>query len=97
MNKWDEFFGPNAGYALELYERYQQDPASLDASSRAFFDRNPPPPEVLARTPEARFGSGPDPAKVAAAFNLAQAIRCCMPYILMNDSASEPFQPADWA
>jgi len=27
----DEFIGPNAGYVVELYERYQRDPASVPA------------------------------------------------------------------
>lgn len=31
------FFGPNAGYVLELYDQYLADPASLDAETRAFF------------------------------------------------------------
>lgn len=31
------FYGPNAGYVLELYERYQQDPASVDSDTRAIF------------------------------------------------------------
>jgi 2-oxoglutarate dehydrogenase E1 component len=39
MNDLESFYGPNAGYVLELYERYQQDPASIDAETRAFFDR----------------------------------------------------------
>ena len=29
------FYGPNAGYALELYERYREDPDSVDPASRA--------------------------------------------------------------
>src|SRR5262245_7123091 len=33
------FHGPNAGYVLELYERYQRDPQSVDAATRAFFER----------------------------------------------------------
>jgi 2-oxoglutarate dehydrogenase E1 component len=32
------FYGPNAGYVIELYERYLQDPASVDAATRAIFD-----------------------------------------------------------
>ncbi|MBN9387203.1 MAG: 2-oxoglutarate dehydrogenase E1 component [Chloroflexi bacterium] len=39
MNDLESFYGPNAGYVLELYERYQQDPASIDAETRAFFDQ----------------------------------------------------------
>ncbi len=31
------FYGPNAGYVLDLYERYLQDPASVDASTQALF------------------------------------------------------------
>jgi 2-oxoglutarate dehydrogenase E1 component len=38
MSEWDIFYGPNAGYALELYERYQRDPASVDAATRAIFE-----------------------------------------------------------
>ena len=39
MSEWDIFYGPNAGYALELYERYQRDPDSVDAETRAIFER----------------------------------------------------------
>ncbi len=39
MDRWDAFYGPNAGYALELYERYQRDPEAVDPATRAFFDR----------------------------------------------------------
>jgi 2-oxoglutarate dehydrogenase E1 component len=35
---WGRFHGPNAGYALELYERYRQDPGAVDAATRAFFE-----------------------------------------------------------
>ena len=34
MNFWREFHGPNAGYVLELYERYRNDPSSVDAATR---------------------------------------------------------------
>jgi 2-oxoglutarate dehydrogenase E1 component len=37
MNTLLDFHGPNAGYALELYEQYQRDPSSVDAETRAFF------------------------------------------------------------
>src|SRR5437879_12270823 len=33
-----EFYGPNAGYVLELYERYQRDPQTVDEHTRALFD-----------------------------------------------------------
>ncbi len=41
--EWQSFYGPNAGYALELYERYQHDPASVDAETRGFFERHGAP------------------------------------------------------
>ena len=31
------FHGPNAGYILELYEKYSQDPESVDAQTRGLF------------------------------------------------------------
>jgi 2-oxoglutarate dehydrogenase E1 component len=42
---WEQFFGPNAGYMLELYERFQADPTTVDAETRAFFERWQPPVE----------------------------------------------------
>ena len=42
MSDLEEFYGPNAGYVLDLYERYQQDPASVDPGTReTFHDWNP--------------------------------------------------------
>ena len=43
MNSWDQFTGANAGYVLELFERYQQDPASVDDATRATFRTFTPP------------------------------------------------------
>ncbi|MEW6638520.1 MAG: hypothetical protein AB1425_17100, partial [Actinomycetota bacterium] len=38
-----QFYGPNLGYVLELYERYREDPESVDEQSRRFFERWSPP------------------------------------------------------
>ena len=38
MDILETFYGPNAGYVFDLYERYKQDPASVDAATRAVFD-----------------------------------------------------------
>ncbi len=38
MHDLETFYGPNAGYVLDLYERYMQNPASVDADTRAIFD-----------------------------------------------------------
>jgi 2-oxoglutarate dehydrogenase E1 component len=66
---WREFHGPNAGWVLDLYDRYRQDPDSVDVSTRVYFDRWLPPVD----------GAPPAPAleidKIMGAVNLAQAIR----------------------
>ncbi|WP_156023702.1 2-oxoglutarate dehydrogenase E1 component [Sulfobacillus thermosulfidooxidans] len=45
---WQEFYGPNAGYIMELYEQYLRDPASIDEASRRLFEQWGPPPNDLA-------------------------------------------------
>jgi 2-oxoglutarate dehydrogenase E1 component len=45
MSDINLFHGPNAGYMLELYERFLQDPDSVDAETRAFFTAYPPQPQ----------------------------------------------------
>jgi 2-oxoglutarate dehydrogenase E1 component len=78
---WHEFYGPNAGYLLELYERFRTDPSSVPAEIRVFFKANPAPAELLnpqnAAYPAAFNPSPPsaDPQKVAGVLKLAQAIR----------------------
>ena len=69
----DQFYGVNAGYVLELYERYRQDPASVDPASRVAFET---------WTPDESRPEGPDgpalPTSVGAivgAANLAESIR----------------------
>ncbi len=38
MLDFSAFQGPNAGYIVDLYERYRQDPASVDVETQAFFE-----------------------------------------------------------
>jgi 2-oxoglutarate dehydrogenase E1 component len=45
------FHGPNAGYVLELYERYRTDPASVDPETRAFFAQWSPEEALPTATP----------------------------------------------
>ncbi len=40
------FHGPNAGYVMDLYERYRQDPQSVDAATRSFFEQWTPDEQV---------------------------------------------------
>ena len=78
---WKDFQGVNAAAALELYDRFRDNPASVDEATRAFFERVPPPPEVRATVaahlaPAAPAGArGPSPKLVVGAVNLAHAIR----------------------
>ncbi|MDQ3856580.1 MAG: thiamine pyrophosphate-dependent enzyme, partial [Chloroflexota bacterium] len=41
----EQFYGPNAGYVLELYERYQADPEAVEPSTRRLFETWSPPAE----------------------------------------------------
>jgi 2-oxoglutarate dehydrogenase E1 component len=77
---WRDFQGVNSAYVLDLYEKFQRDPQSVDAATRAFFRHWTPPaegrttepgtPEPELRTPEPR-----NLAVVVGAINLAQSIR----------------------
>ncbi|MBX6342186.1 MAG: 2-oxoglutarate dehydrogenase E1 component, partial [Thermomicrobiaceae bacterium] len=75
------FHGPNAGYVLELYERYQRDPESVDPATRAFFEQSGWRPESLdgatavapAPAPAARVAADVD--TIVGAANLAESIR----------------------
>ncbi|HLQ11169.1 MAG TPA: 2-oxoglutarate dehydrogenase E1 component [Ktedonobacteraceae bacterium] len=75
MYDLDTFYGPNAGYVLELYERYRQNPASVDPDTRAIFDSWSP---ISLETPSP-VSPTVEPAapvsKIVAASNLAHAIR----------------------
>src|SRR5689334_21060839 len=73
MNPWYDFNGPNAGYVLELYDRYRQNPDSVDAATRAYFEHWTPP----AADGKASAGAVPSTAinKIVGAVNYAQAIR----------------------
>ena len=85
MNTIEKFYGPNAGYVLELYDRYQQDPSSVDAATQSFFaswsSDTLPAVETPAQAPaqvqenrEEAF-STTQVAHIVAASALARAIR----------------------
>ncbi len=79
-----DFHGPNAAYALELYERYQQDPMSVDAATREIFEGWTPPegsdsqaesaPVSLA-APAASVCSTADMRKIVTAARYARLVR----------------------
>src|SRR2546430_396482 len=75
MYDLEAFYGPNAGYVLELYERYRQNPASVDAATRAIFDTWSPEDQLTAEQ-DAITGIAPiEVSKIVAASELAHAIR----------------------
>ncbi len=73
IDDWSDFQGVNAGYVVELYERFRQDPNAVDAETRAFFEKSPPAKFF----PHALRDAAPVAAveKIVAAVNLAESIR----------------------
>ena len=73
---WDDFQGVNAAYALDLYERFQRDPKSVDAATRAVFEQMLPAPEGSAGGGANVDALSSRPAlKIVGAINLAGSIR----------------------
>src|SRR5438067_2973495 len=68
----DEFTGINAGYVLELYERYRQNPDSVDPQARRLFEAWTPSEQPAAT---AQNAAGIDIQKALGAANLAECIR----------------------
>jgi 2-oxoglutarate dehydrogenase E1 component len=68
------FHGPNAGYVLELYERYRQDPQSVDPATRAVFERWTPPDGIAPAAPTA-MAPALDVARTVGAARLIRYIR----------------------
>jgi 2-oxoglutarate dehydrogenase E1 component len=72
----DDFQGVNEAYVLELYERFQSDPASVDAATREYFRTWRPPASARTQTVLAPADvAGFDPRIVVGATNLAESIR----------------------
>jgi len=80
MTNTYEFHGPNVGYILELFDQYQQDPSSVDASMQAFFANWSPPAISTNGTngthvPVAEASNTVNMQKLVGALNYAYAIR----------------------
>ena len=71
MSGWQAFQGLNAGYVLELYERYLADPLSVDEGTRQHFETWTPP-EDLEDVPSV---DAIDARVVTAAATLAESLR----------------------
>ena len=72
-----QFYGPNLGYVLELYERYREDPGSVDERTRSFFENwSPPDPGANGQaTAQVSADSGIDVDKVVAVAKYIRSIR----------------------
>lgn len=75
MYDLEAFYGPNAGYVLELYERYLQNPASVDPASRNIFDTWSPIDRLNSEQVGTQQNSSLGVSKIVAATELAHAIR----------------------
>lgn len=83
MSNLSEFYGPNAGYIWELYEKYLADPQSVDAGTRAYIESHAADFEstltarpLLRRDIEAEISGSPLALDgVVKVVNLANAIR----------------------
>src|SRR5690349_14619073 len=69
MSLEHEFHGPNLGYILELYQKYRNDPSSVDEGTRKLFETWAPSESESAALPTRNL------LALTAAANLAQAIR----------------------
>jgi 2-oxoglutarate dehydrogenase E1 component len=71
-----EFHGPNAGYVLDLFERYRSDPQSVDEGWRTWFAGFTPPAETAsAAAPQAASAHGLIVEKLVAAREYTRVIR----------------------
>ncbi len=70
MNPEREFPGPNYGYVLELYDRYQKNPDAVDEATRRLFSQWKP-----TIVTESAIQTGVDLRKLIGVVNLVQAIR----------------------
>ncbi|MGH2614209.1 MAG: 2-oxoglutarate dehydrogenase E1 component, partial [Thermomicrobiales bacterium] len=86
MGDLSAFYGPNAGYVLDLYDRYREDPNGVDPDTRAMFDGLDSAEIETLTTARPRSGAPPvataaptgpiyDVSAVVGAAALAQAIR----------------------
>ncbi|MGO8670713.1 MAG: 2-oxoglutarate dehydrogenase E1 component [Capsulimonadaceae bacterium] len=73
MSELQQFHGPNAGYVLDLYDRYLADPASVDAETSAIFKRWQPEDVDGANTPS--VSTGIDVDKIVRASRVAEFVR----------------------
>jgi 2-oxoglutarate dehydrogenase E1 component len=77
---WRNFYGPNQGYILELFEQYLADPNSVDAETRSLFETYGNPgdvlgSEVLVLTDKSKGQATPDGNFIKKIFGAAELAR----------------------
>jgi 2-oxoglutarate dehydrogenase E1 component len=73
---WNDFQGVNAGFVLELYEKFRADPQSVDEPTRAFFRTwSPPEPGAADADVATSLSATLHPRIVTGAVGLANSIR----------------------
>ena len=75
-----QFYGPNLGYVLELYDSYLRDPDSVDEQTRRFFENWSPPQSLLSQGTQTNgqpvaAGSGVDADITVGAAKYIRSIR----------------------
>ncbi|HLM77448.1 MAG TPA: 2-oxoglutarate dehydrogenase E1 component, partial [Rubrobacteraceae bacterium] len=71
-----QFYGPNLGYVLELYEKYKEDAESVDQRTRSFFETwGPPQTGLNEQHTSVSEASRVDVDKVVGAAKYIRAIR----------------------
>ncbi len=71
----EQFPGVNAGYVLELYEKYRQDPDSVDQATRDAFANWTPVEASSAAAPAGSQPAAVNIQQIVGAANLAESIR----------------------
>ncbi|WP_257346815.1 2-oxoglutarate dehydrogenase E1 component [Pseudalkalibacillus decolorationis] len=78
---WQGFYGPNLGYAIEMYDQFKEDPDSVEPKIKELFERWGPPPastESVTEHPAEPFkttNAATTMKKVVSAVRLADNIR----------------------
>ena len=75
MERESQFYGPNLGYVLELYESYREDPESVDERTRDFFDSWSPPRVAETNGQVTSAATGVDVEKIVGVVKYIRAIR----------------------
>src|SRR5688572_21123108 len=73
--KLEQFPGVNAGYVLELYERYRQNPESVDAETRKAFEAWSPAEPSSAEAAGTAAAAPTNIHVIVGAANLVESIR----------------------